>query len=327
VKNVRAVWMALGAWLILAAPAAAGDKELSQADHLTLLEEAGDEAVSHVLDQLAFRPGQKIYLVPEAAHPANWFLGRSLARTLRERGCEVVEPGLSGVTIEVPPLSDQSLTPAVEATAAEPPEEEEGEEEEIQPLDDEDADEEGEADEAEETDEDEIDAQDEEDEADAEEAEPPRPRRRRRPGAARQAESGPAPATPAPTPATPAAGFTMPMPADGEVLAYRVMECGVSYPWSRRSWLLGPRRYGRMASVRLRAAHLREPGDEVLEVARGDCVRIDEFPGWARPYLEGQSFPFPITSPPEKSLNRFVEPVLVTAIITGLIYLFNENQK
>jgi len=56
-------------------------------------------------------------------------------------------------------------------------------------------------------------------------------------------------------------------------------------------------------------------------------VAIDEFPGSSRPYLEGTGYPFEIRQPEEKSLQRFVEPVFVTAVVAGLVYLFHENQK
>ena len=91
--------------------------------------------------------------------------------------------------------------------------------------------------------------------------------------------------------------------------------------------MIGPRTYGRAAAVRVRATRLREPGHEVLGVAQSDRVAIDEFPGWARSYLEGASYPFPISQPEVVPLQRLVEPVFVAAIVAGLVYLFYENQK
>jgi hypothetical protein len=121
--------------------------------------------------------------------------------------------------------------------------------------------------------------------------------------------------------------FEMRLPASGEALVFRLVECGISYPWSRRSWVIGPRTYGRVASVRLRATRLREPGHEVRATAESDRVEIDEFPGWARSYLEGPAYPFPIPQPDEVPMQRIIEPVLVGAVVAGLVYLFYQNQK
>ena len=134
--------------------------------------------------------------------------------------------------------------------------------------------------------------------------------------------------TQAPQPAPqPAPAFELVLPGRGEVIAFRVVECGVRYPWAKRALLVGPRRYGRMASVKLWAAHLAEPGHRVLGTANGERVHFDTFPGWARPLMEGQAYPFPLEQPVSASLERWIEPVVVAGIASGLIYLFYQNQK
>jgi len=133
-------------------------------------------------------------------------------------------------------------------------------------------------------------------------------------------------------PAEPAApafaeAFQFALPETGDVLAYRVVECGVTYPWVKRSLLVGPQRYGRIAAVRIWGAHLTEPGPVVEATARGERVYIDSFPGWARPLVEGQGYPFPLQVPTGSSIKSVVEPVVVTGVIAGLVYLFYQNQK
>ncbi len=149
--------------------------------------------------------------------------------------------------------------------------------------------------------------------------EPIQPRRRRGPAAQQ-------PAQPAASPQT-ATEYAMKLPARGEVCTFRVLECGVSYPWVKRTWLIGPHQYGRYASIKLRGSRISQPGVRVSSVAASDRIRIDDFPGWARPYLEGDGFPFPIEQPQGAQLRRLVEPVVVVSIVAGLVYLFNENQK
>jgi hypothetical protein len=150
-------------------------------------------------------------------------------------------------------------------------------------------------------------------------------------GAGAPADSGkavPPPATPAVEPGVPAsAGFAFALPEEGDVLTYRIVECGVSYPWVKRTLLVGPQRYGRIAAVRIWGTHLTEPGTHVAGSARGERVSLDSFPGWARPLVEGQSYPFPLTVPTGSSLKSVVEPVVVAGVIAGLVYLFYQNQK
>jgi hypothetical protein len=119
----------------------------------------------------------------------------------------------------------------------------------------------------------------------------------------------------------------MVLPEQGEVLSFRVVECGISYPWAKRSLLIGPRRFGRMACVRVRASRVTEPGHVVGGVASSDQVHLDSFPGWARSMLEGQEFPFPIQEPVGTPARAILEPVVVAGIVAGLVYLFYENQK
>ena len=121
--------------------------------------------------------------------------------------------------------------------------------------------------------------------------------------------------------------FAVELPAEGEVFSFRVIECGISYPWTKRSWLIGARHYGRMASVRLRGSRLVQPGHLVEAVSSSDRVYLDSFPGWARPVLEGESFPFPIMQPEGTPMHKILEPVIVAGIVSGLVYLFYENQK
>jgi hypothetical protein len=43
--------------------------------------------------------------------------------------------------------------------------------------------------------------------------------------------------------------------------------------------------------------------------------------------MEGQAYPFPLEQPAGASLERWIEPVVVAGIASGLIYLFYQNQK
>lgn len=298
--------------------AAAGNpvRAQEQVDHMTLIEQLTDEVAVEVLDELQFPTGTTVYLVPETQHEANWLVANILARELIERGCTSIAPSVGG----------QPLTPAVITElpeVAETP---------IQQLP-------GQADaglwgeeaseESEEADSaavaDSIAAADSVAAAQQQAAPAgPAPGQRqlggqRGPRGQQQPEAGPAPTQPA--------AFEVALPPQGNALVFRVIECGVSYPWAKRSWLIGPRKYGRMASVKLWASWVEQPGSKVQHVASGERLQLDSFPGSIRPVMEGRGYPFAIEQPNGSSLRTIVEPVVVTGIVSGLVYLFYQNQK
>ncbi len=322
-------WVGLG---VAAGPRTVRADSPPAPDHLTLLEALAGEAARDVVTQLALAPGTAVHLVPETEHPANWLAQRALARSLTESGCQVILRPFEGRPTPVAPpqaaapspqprLLPGSQTPpatgerqGVPATGDEEPSEpdsaavagergaepETGTGEEQTPAGGE------------------LPAVVQQRRQERLQREAEEQARRQAEAAAAQTEASPAPVE---------VDLTRALPAEGEVVLYRVAELEVSYPWIKRSWVVGPRRYGRLATVRLRASHLTQPGLRVGEVAQGDRIAIDEFPGWARSYLEGPQYPFAISQPEQKSMQRYVEPVFVAAVVSGLVYLFYENQK
>jgi hypothetical protein len=125
----------------------------------------------------------------------------------------------------------------------------------------------------------------------------------------------------------PAADFEVDLPSHGDVLLYRVVECGVSYPKASRSWLVGPRHYRRMASVKVWASWVAQPGSRIQNVANGERLVLDDFPGSVRPVMEGRGYPFAIEQPSGASMRGIIEPVVIVGIVSGLVYLFYQNQK
>jgi len=325
---------------------AAGGEEATYTGHLELLRELGTEAVDEVLAELALPAGAAVHLVPETAHPANWLVARLFEQALVARGHAVMAPafgreaGGAGARLipaadAAPPASDESgpLDESffVDEREAEPGEAQgaEAESEEDDAFADEELSDEGDA----------ADAQDVQgaSEGDAQARSSAAPSAQ--PAAEAEAGEGQAAAADAAGAAAGGEGaesedaasaepaFALLLPGRGEVVAFRVVDCGVSYPWARRSLLVGPRRFGRMASVRLWAAHLSQPGQRMRGVARSEQIHFDSFPAWARPLVEGPGYPFPIEAPGGASMQKLVEPVVVAGIVTGLVYLFYQNQN
>jgi hypothetical protein len=307
-------------------------------DHLTLLETLGHEAAGEMLDQLDLPAGATIHLVPETAHPANWLMSRILEQALVARGYRVLSPAfgkdgsdaLASAPGAEPTPGGPKPQPGMKKTGN------------------------GQTGAGTQTEDDDATSGAQGPESAGEgtgtgaggssddATSGPSGSGAGAPGdsagvsqEARPAETEPEEVAPVETGAVttpPEAGgvegaFKLMLPEAGEVLSFRIVECGISYPWVKRSLLIGPQRYGRIAAVRVWGSHLQEPGNCVAGSARGERIQIDSFPGWARSALEGQSYPFPLKTPEPSSLKAVVEPAVVAGIVAGLIYLFYQNQK
>jgi len=300
----------LGGLAAMSGQVRADEEDLT--DHLTLLGELGRTAAADLVNQLAFPSGCDVYLIPETAHPANWFVGQLLAQTLMDQGYGVVHPTLGKGSLDSP--ADAAAQPAGTSQQSSGPR--------TTPATEDSSDDEQSG--AGDTDDD----PDEEDEEETDGEEPQQNNQQQQggqgPRRAGQGQQGTAQAQP---------GRELPeelildLPVRGEICTFRVVECGVSYPWVRRSWFVGPRTFGRYASVKVRGSRVSQPGKRIASVGGSDQVSVDRFPGWAKPYLEGDEYPFRLEEPPGLAVERLAEPVIVAAIVGGLVYLFNQNQK
>lgn len=334
-------------------PARAGESAIPT--NLGLLKSVAQTTLESILDSLAIRPGERVYVQPAAQHETNWLVAESLADLLRQRGAKpiVLGLGVSSSSPETAPAGAQGASANGSAAA--------GEEEDVSATDeganeasideDEDSFDDEEDGDDEDQDGDGLDGDEEEDglfgdEADenadddngnkagpdGEEEEPVggngavRPQgARRQPRGEEQAqdqkEAKPAP-PPIVQPTAPAE------PIEGEVLRFRVLELGVTYPGSKRSLLLlGPRSITRLTGAHLRVTRVEEPAGTILGVADGDHHVIDRFPGSIRAYIEGAEYPFTRPEMQPGSLGKLVEPAVVLGIVAGLVFLFYANQN
>lgn len=110
-------------------------------------------------------------------------------------------------------------------------------------------------------------------------------------------------------------------------LEYQALEFSLRYPKVYRSFLIGGRKVKRRASIRL-LARLVEPADEtVLWLGEVGRSREDQFAHRRLAQVEAGLFEF--NKPPHQSTKwgKVVEPVVVSGIIVGLVYLFFSNQN
>ncbi len=124
------------------------------------------------------------------------------------------------------------------------------------------------------------------------------------------------------------AGGTMPshatLPADGPLLVFDVGRFDLRYVGQRRPYLFGRKQVERVAAVDV-TCELRPGGDVVSETGHGDAISIDWISQGKLAAFEGGGI-----APTELSGGnglRFVEPVIVSGIVAGLVYLFYTNQN
>ncbi|MDH3215570.1 MAG: hypothetical protein OEN01_04655 [Candidatus Krumholzibacteria bacterium] len=115
---------------------------------------------------------------------------------------------------------------------------------------------------------------------------------------------------------------------DGRMLKleYRVFTFALSYPKIYRSHLIGGKKVKRSADIKL-LGKLVDPSDESL-VWIGEASRSheDQFSHKLLPEVEEGLFAFTKPAQTTTKWGKLVEPVAVTGIIVGLIYLFFSNQ-
>lgn len=115
-----------------------------------------------------------------------------------------------------------------------------------------------------------------------------------------------------------------PMPYELEIQA---LEFAITYPKIYRSHLIGGKRVKRSARVKLSATLLRPDDGSVVWVKQTADTIEDHFPYRLLGQVEDDLLKF--TKPEREGTNwgRIVEPVVVSGIIVGLIYLFFSNQS
>jgi len=113
---------------------------------------------------------------------------------------------------------------------------------------------------------------------------------------------------------------------DAVTLQYQNVVFNMKYVDSHRSYLIGGKRVDRMASVRIMATVMDRDG-RVLWVGEAARDHSDEFDYANAAQLEQGSYAFNHPVVPSSGWGRYAEPVFVTGIIVGLIYLFFSNQS
>jgi hypothetical protein len=161
------------------------------------------------------------------------------------------------------------------------------------------------------------------------------------PGGASSAATTAAPITPgqnAPgvfpqTKVSPATEISAPAPRDNAVpsgafvLQYQNVVFDLKYTDSHRSFVVGGKRVERHAGVRIMTTLTDTVDGRVVWVGEASREQSDEIDYGEAARVEQGTYAFNKPVVPSSGWGHYVEPVFVTGIIVGLIYLFFSNQS
>lgn len=116
-------------------------------------------------------------------------------------------------------------------------------------------------------------------------------------------------------------------PQGGLVFQFQNVAFRVAYTDVHRSHLIGGKKVSRSASVRIFATLSDADSGRVLWTGEAEQTAADEFDSGEVARVEYGNYTFLQPGLPSGGWGKYAEPVLVTGIVVGLIYLFFANQS
>lgn len=110
------------------------------------------------------------------------------------------------------------------------------------------------------------------------------------------------------------------------VFSYQIINYSIKYPDIGRSYWIGAKEVERLAEVGIFAKLLDSATGEILWVGEAQKKYEDRIAYSLLERVEDPSHDFTMPVRDEIRWGRFVEPVIVTGIVVGLVYLFFSNQ-
>lgn len=111
------------------------------------------------------------------------------------------------------------------------------------------------------------------------------------------------------------------------ILEYRITELGMEYPRAWRPHYFGRKKVERVAVASLYGRLIDETSGKLIWVGEGGATQRDVVPASRLSFLEGKSQDWQKGTLPAGKLSAFVEPLVVAAIVAGLVYLFYSNKE
>jgi len=116
-------------------------------------------------------------------------------------------------------------------------------------------------------------------------------------------------------------------PEEALVFQFQALSYGVTYTKVSRSHLIGGRRVRRSADANILATVIDPATGEVSWIGEASHEHSDQFSYGDLARVEEGSFGFVHPALPGGGWGKYAEPVLVSGIVVGLIYLFFSNQS
>ncbi len=110
-------------------------------------------------------------------------------------------------------------------------------------------------------------------------------------------------------------------------LEYETLEFSLAYEKVYRSHLIGGKRVKRRADLKVLAKLVAVSDAEVMWIGETSAERSDQFSFGDVDRVEAGTFQFTKPAHPTTGWGKLVEPVFVSGIIVGMIYLFFSNQS
>jgi hypothetical protein len=123
---------------------------------------------------------------------------------------------------------------------------------------------------------------------------------------------------------------TKPLPAPVPtqlVLSYRIAEIGMEYPRIWRSHYFGKKQVQRHAYAALSVRIVDDSTGGLVWVGDSKANETDIVPASEIVFLEGKGEAWQKGTMPPGRLGAFIEPLVVAAIVGGLVYLFYSNKE
>lgn len=113
---------------------------------------------------------------------------------------------------------------------------------------------------------------------------------------------------------------------DGWMLNLRPMELGVTYAQTGRSWFLGGKQVPRLASCEIAATLVDSSGSVVLTVREGFVIE-STVPISDVIIIESSTEKWINGELSEEESGNILEPLVVTGVVTALVYLFYSSRN
>jgi hypothetical protein len=122
------------------------------------------------------------------------------------------------------------------------------------------------------------------------------------------------------------ATLTPPAEEPGLMLQFQLVDFNLRYTKVYRSFLVGGKTVKRSAGLNVLAKLVESEGGLVVWMREASKTYDDQFPHRNLREVESGLYQFAKPAPDSRKWGKIVEPVVVSGIIVGLIYLFFSNQ-